>query len=113
MTASAHFSARPSYSTTRCPMALPSLSERRARQRHLLYFREPRLWPRWPFLPVSRWTPRQLDLGVLYDARRASGAYGYSATVFRANLCGLPPAGALLALPKEVYDTAEEVYDAG
>jgi hypothetical protein len=51
-------------------MTLPTLADRRALLRHLLLFREPRFWRLWPFLPVSRRTQEQLDLGVLYDARR-------------------------------------------
>jgi hypothetical protein len=42
-----------------------------------------------------------------------SGVYGYSATVFRANVFCLPAHDALLTLPREVFDTAEEVYAAG
>jgi hypothetical protein len=94
-------------------MTLPTLVEQRARLRQLLFFREPRYWRLWPFLPVSRKTPEQLDLGVLYDARRVSGVYGYAATVFRANFFCLPSHDTLLTLPKEVFDTAEEVYAAG
>src|SRR4051812_45687713 len=94
-------------------MTLPTLAERRAPLRHLLYFREPRLWRIWPFLPLNPKTAEQLDLGVLYDARRMSGVYGYSATVFQANFFCLPAPDALLDLPKEVFDTADEVYAAG
>ncbi|HEY1377753.1 MAG TPA: hypothetical protein VGF55_13220 [Gemmataceae bacterium] len=95
-------------------MALPTLAERRARLRQLLVLRHPRLWPHWPFLPVARRTRGAGECGVLYDARRVSGRYGYSATVFFTILFALPPTeAALLALPKEVYDTAEEVYAAG
>jgi hypothetical protein len=69
---------------------------------------------RWPVLPVVRRTAEVLQFGLLFDARGASGAYGYSATVFRTNLFVLPATpAALLVLPKEVYDTAEEVYAAG
>ena len=95
-------------------MSLPTLVERRARLRQLLFLREPRLWPRWPVLPVVRRAAGVLQFGLLFDARGAAGTYGYSATVFRTNLFVLPAtAAALLALPKEVYDTAEEVYAAG
>jgi hypothetical protein len=92
-------------------MTLPSPAERRARLRQLVVLREPRLWP---FLPVVRRDPGRPAEGVLFDARRLAGVYGYSATVFRTNLFALPPTeAALLALPREVYDTPEEVYAAG
>ncbi len=86
------------------------------RRRDLRLFRTPGLWPAWPFLPVVRPAPdgpgRQC--GVLYDAVAASGRFGFSATVFLANLF-LPPAteDALFTLPRYVYDTPEEVADAG
>jgi hypothetical protein len=74
--------------------------------------RDPQLWSKWPFLPVVRPSPAggQTQLGVLYDARNVSGTYGYSATVFLVNLYLLPPTEEeLLAAPKCVYDTAEEL----
>jgi hypothetical protein len=95
-------------------MPLPSLAERRARRRHLLYLREPRLWPRWPFLPVVRDSDSGRACGLLYDFPHTSGRLGYSATVILTNLFALPRTEEeFLALPKEVYDTAEEVYGAG
>ena len=46
----------------------------------------------------------------MYDARGASGLYGYSATVFLTNYFFVPAAEAdLLALPRCVYDTLEEL----
>ena len=43
-----------------------------------------------------------------------SGRTGYSATVFLVNLFCVPgDEGELLALPKEVHDTPEEVYESG
>jgi len=87
-----------------------------ARLRDLVWFRTPHLWWAWPFLPLVRPLPDGAgpQCGVLYDARNASGQYGYSATVFLANLFLLPRTlEELLALPREVYDTPEEVYDAG
>jgi hypothetical protein len=95
-------------------MPIPTLAERRAQLRHLLMLREPALWPRWPFLPVIRRTEAGPECGLLVDFRRMCGRLGYSATVFRTSLLSRPSTGAvLLALPREVYDTAEEVYDAG
>jgi hypothetical protein len=75
----------------------------------------PQQWPRWPYLPVTREVGNgELELGVLYDAWGVSYRTGFSATVFRANLLLLPPTeGELLALPRDVYDTLDELLDAG
>jgi hypothetical protein len=84
--------------------------------RNVAMFRTPNLWPCWPYLPVRRPLPDNTgqQLGVLYDACGACGQYGYSATVFLANLYFLPRArDELFALPKCVYDTAEEMAEAG
>ena len=86
-----------------------------ARRRNLLFFTTPRLWPHWPVLPVVRRRLNQLEpeLGVLYDAAGCSGRPGYSATVFLSNWFCLPATEArLLALPREVHDTPEELADA-
>jgi hypothetical protein len=61
-------------------MPISTLAERQARQRQLTVLREPALWPRWPFLPVVRRTADGPQLGLLVDARRLLGLYGYSAT---------------------------------
>ena len=82
--------------------------------RQLAWLTSPARWPLWPFLPVVRRRGDGLDLGVLFDAGRALGRTGYSATVFRVNLFLVPRhLDALLALPKETFDTAEEVLAAG
>ena len=78
--------------------------------------RNPQLWSKWPFLPVIRPSPDggETELGVLYDARAVSGTYGYSATVFKVNLYLLPDTEAqLFAAPKCVYDSVEELVQAG
>ena len=82
--------------------------------RHLLFVTTPALWPAWPFLPVVRWTPGGIELGLMFDARAVSGLTGYSATVFRCCLFRLPPTVAeFLALPKDVFDTGEELLAHG
>jgi hypothetical protein len=85
------------------------------RLRNLVFFRTPKLWDVWPFLPVMRRRPgSEMECGLLYDAKEQSGLLGYSATVFVCNLFLLPRTlDEFIALPKEVYDTPEEVYDAG
>ena len=84
-----------------------------SRERTVLFLSCPSLWPNWPFLPVVRRTRGREELGVVFDARTAQ-LTGYSATVFVCNLFLLPPdLSAFLALPKEVFDCAEELADAG
>ena len=82
--------------------------------RHRRVMACPATWPVWPFLPVVRRTGPEEELGVLFDAVRVAGLTGFSATVFLTNLFTLPPTLAeFLALPKEVYDTADELVAAG
>jgi hypothetical protein len=82
--------------------------------RHLLLVSTPMLWPAWPFLPVIRRTAGREELGLLFDAMGTASKTGYSATVFFANLYLLPPTfEEFLALPKEVYDAAEELIGNG
>lgn len=85
------------------------------RLRNLVFFRTPSLWQVWPFLPVMRRRPGlEMECGLLYDAKTQSGLLGYSATIFLCNLFLLPRTlEEFLALPKEVHDTPDEVYDAG
>ena len=82
--------------------------------RHLLFVTTPALWPAWPFLPVVRRTRGAEELGVLFDARGVCALTGYSATVFACNIFDLPPTlDQLFALPREVFDTGEELVRAG
>jgi hypothetical protein len=83
--------------------------------RSVLFLTSPCLWPHWPYLPVVRRRPGKAEeLGVVVDLWRACGLPGYSAAVFRCNVFELPRAvPALLALPREVFDTAAEVVAAG
>jgi hypothetical protein len=92
-----------------------SLSPAARRWRNLIFMARPRLWVNWPFLPlVRRCDNGSRQLGVMYDARGVSGIYGFSATVLLSNLFTLPRTEAqLLALPKCVYDTLDEVIAAG
>ena len=82
--------------------------------RHRLILASPSRWPAWPFLPVVRRTDGEEELGVLFDAVRAARRTGFGATVFLTNLFTLPPTlAAFLELPKEVYDSPEELVAAG
>jgi len=95
-------------------MSLQSLakSEELARQR--LMMTTPSAWPLWPFLPVLRRSDRGLELGVMFDAREVCDLTGYSAAVFRTSLYFPPMTLAeFLNLPREVFDTCEELLHAG
>ena len=95
---------------------MSALSPALRRLRDLVLFRTPALWRFWPYLPVLRRHPSGdgTELGVLYDARRASGRYGFSATVFLTNLFLVPRTEeALFARPRRVYDTIDEMIDDG
>ena len=84
------------------------------RDRHVLFLSTPALWPAWPFLPVVRRTAEREEYGLLYDAWACSQIPGYRATVFLGNLFLLPMSEAqFLALPKEVFDTADEIFARG
>jgi hypothetical protein len=96
-------------------MTSPTESPREATARDLFFFAHPEHWPTWPFLPVvRRHADSSMEFGMLYDALHATGRTGYSSTVLLANFFLLPPTEAeLLALPKEVFDTSEEMAAAG
>lgn len=85
----------------------------RSRDRTVLFLCTPALWPQWPFLPVVRRTAAGEELGVVFDARTAR-LTGRHATVYFCNLFLLPPTlDAFLALPREAFDSAEELADGG
>ena len=86
-----------------------------SRQRSAALIAEPARWPCYPFLPLVRQrTSTDPELGVLYDAWGVSNRTGHSATVFLQNLLLLPATEAeLLAGPREVFDSLEELLDAG
>ncbi len=86
--------------------------EELARQR--LFIASPHLWPAWPFLPLIRRREDREELGVLFDARGVADLCGYRTTVIRTNLFDLPETlAALLALPREVFDSGDELIAAG
>jgi hypothetical protein len=92
----------------------PTAAEDRLRARNLRFLSKPSLWPVWPFLPLMRRRPGQEEeYGLLYDAFNVSDKTGYSSTVFLVNLFQAPSAeDDLLALPKETFDSPEEIYEA-
>lgn len=82
------------------------------RERTILFLSMPALWPCWPFLPLVRRANGFEELGVVFDASSA-GLTGYSSMVVLTNLFLLPPdLNDFLALPKEVFDSADELADA-
>jgi hypothetical protein len=86
---------------------------RRVHERTVLYLSTPALWPHWPFLPLVRRTGGVEELGVAFDAR-AAGLTGYSSTVWFTNLFLLPDSfEQFLALPRETFDSSEELADSG
>jgi hypothetical protein len=85
------------------------------RAAHLALLADPSRWPAYPFLPLIRPRPRgDADVGILVDALGAFGWPGFRATAFLDPLLDLPatPAG-LRALPRETFDTLDELYAAG
>lgn len=85
----------------------------RARDRTVLFLTNPALWPCWPFLPVVRRNGGK-ELGVVFDARSVCGRTGFSACVFFCNVFALPPTlDQFFALPREAFDSADEVFDRG
>ena len=82
--------------------------------RHRLFITSPALWPSWPFLALVRCRDGHKELGVLFDARGALNLTGFSSTVLLASLYDLPATlVALLNGPKEVFDSSEELLQAG
>jgi hypothetical protein len=92
---------------TKLPLSSPM-----TQARDLVLFTSPCHWSLWPVLPVYRPSAagNGAECGVLFDARNHSGLYGHSATVFLVNLFALPSTvDDLLACPKYVHDTPEEL----
>ena len=86
--------------------------DERAKQAALMAL--PALWPAWPFLPLVRRGPAGEELGLLCDLMRLADRAGHSATVYLGNLFALPATlDEFFQLPREVYDTPEEVFDRG
>jgi hypothetical protein len=92
--------------------SIPSMPSPR---RDLHFMGNPSLWISWPFLPLGRWvSAHELQLGVLIDTSAYPSLTGYRCTVFRANLYATPRSvEQLLKLPRETFDTFEELVAAG
>jgi hypothetical protein len=96
-------------------MFTTSTAARYHRARNLTLLSNPALWPLWPFLPVvRRRAGRPTECGLLCDVLHLTGQPGGGATVYLANLFLLPATlEQFLEQPREVYDTAAELFDAG
>ena len=96
-------------------MNVPLFQPRSPTKRDLLFMGNPKLWPHWPYLPIIRYLPGDdIDCGVMFDCCGLAGIYGYSATVFLCNLLTMPAnQEEFLQLPKEVFDSVEEMIAAG
>jgi hypothetical protein len=96
-------------------MTTPTEQPRKATARDLFYFTHPQHWSPWPFLPmVRRHADGELECGLLFDLLHLRGRAGFSSTVFLANIFEMPATeDEFLALPKETFDTPEEMAAAG
>lgn len=96
-------------------MAVSTTPPTRSPQRDLHFMGDSSLWVTWPFLPlVRRRTDGRTDFGVLFDAQTVCNLTGYRCTVWLTNLFTLPRRlDHFLALPKEVFDTFDELVAAG
>jgi hypothetical protein len=83
--------------------------------RDLYFLRRPDLWTTWPYFPVVHHRPGgDNDLGVVCDFAHTSGRTGFRCAVFLCNIFYLPDTEEeVLALPREVFDTFEEMTAAG
>lgn len=55
-----------------------------------------------------------MEYGVVYDCRGSGGPTGYSSTVFLTNIFTMPKSlDTFMQLPREVFDTPEEMAAAG
>ena len=86
-----------------------------AREQTMSFLAHPREWGLWPFLPLVRRSRGCLPTnGVLFDAMGSRSMPGFEHIVFLVNVYELPETlGRLLAMPKEVYTSAEQILDAG
>jgi hypothetical protein len=95
-------------------MAVSSTPPTRSPMRDLHFMGDSSLWVTWPFLPLVRRHPDgRTDFGVLFDAP-AINLTGYRCTVWFTNLFTIPRRlDQFLSLPKEVFDTFDELVAAG
>lgn len=74
----------------------------------------PQCWPYYPYLSVIRITSNGVQSGTMVDLFRKHNIPGYSSTIFLCERSECPLSLAhLLSLDREIYDTPEEVIEAG
>jgi len=92
------------------------VEEALSRAQQLAIMADPKKWGR-RFLALSRRPAGggSPELAVMCDVRAYGGPTGFSATAFKCNLFMLPQSLAemLRDVPREVFDTPEEMYAAG
>jgi len=91
------------------------VAEQKVRQCNLLFFTSPHLWSVWPFLPLVRRLPgKEEEYGLLFDTKKTMKHWACLPRSSFATCFWMPPTvEEFLALPKETYDTPEEIADAG
>ena len=102
------------------PTQAPTLLDRLL-EPHREMMRHPERWPRYPFLalinPQRRGPDGWPQLGLLYDARGASGKDGLQTTVYLVNLLSIGTSitteAQFLAQPHETCGSFEEILAAG
>jgi hypothetical protein len=72
----------------------------------------PQKWPSWPYLPLTR--GRQVGVMIDFFHWKNWEITGYGATAFLVPFFMLPDTPAeTVELPKEVFDTVEEMIESG
>jgi len=96
-------------------VTIPTEQPSKATARDLFFFTHPEHWPTWPFLPVVRRpADGEMECGLLYDIMHLRGRTGFSSTVFLCNIFLMPESeDEFLGMPKEVFDSPEEMAAAG
>lgn len=86
-----------------------------AREQTMYFLAHRREWGLWPFLPLVRRSRGCLPTnGVLFDAMGSRSMPGFEHTIFLVNVYELPETlKELLAVPREVFSSAEQIIDAG
>jgi len=72
-------------------------------ERDVSMIKDPNMWPRWPALPMKKLLGRQIKCGYIIDD-------GKKPDIIIGSIFDIPRDPILLkALPREEYDSAEEV----
>lgn len=89
-------------------------TEKERRRRDLSIITNHAAWPNYPLLPLVNYHHKHFSCGVMFDCLGMLGKPGFSSTVFLANIFDLPDdPSKLFKLKRLVFDTPEELLDAG